>query len=93
LGTYFPAGEDHNENYGFSLAFGSSGNLYVTGYGSDDNFDYGTLNLATGVFTKIAASPVEDAGSLASPTPEPSTIILLGVGAFSLLAYGWWRRA
>ena len=58
---------DHNENYGFSLAFGSSGNLYVTGMrNASDNFDYGTLSLTTGAFTKIAASPVGYAGSLAA---------------------------
>ena len=66
LNTYFPGCLDHNENYGFSLAFGPSGNLYATGYGTDGNSDYGTLSLTTGAFTKIAASPVGyDAGSLA----------------------------
>ena len=35
LNTYFPSGLDHNENYGFSLAFGPSGNLYATGYGTE----------------------------------------------------------
>ncbi len=92
LNTYFPSGIDHNEGYGFSLAFGPSGTLYATGYGNDGNWDYGTLDLTTGAFTKIAASPVLYAGSLASPVPEPSTFVLLGVGAFSLLAYGWRRR-
>jgi hypothetical protein len=92
LNTCFPWGLDHNENYGFSLAFGPSGNLYATGYGSDNNYDYGTLNLTTGAFTKIAASPVGYAGSLASPVPEPSTIALLGAGAISVLAYAWRRR-
>ena len=79
LNTYFPAGAgDHNENYGFSLAFGPSGNLYVTGYGTDNNYDYGTLSLTTGAFTKIAASPVTDAGSLASARPRTFDICLVG---------------
>ena len=34
--------------------------------GFDGNFDYGTLSLTTGAFTKIAASPVGYAGSLAA---------------------------
>jgi hypothetical protein len=93
LNTYFPSGFDHNESYGFSLAFGPSGKLYATGYGNDANFDYGTLSLTTGVFTKIAASPVEAEGSLAWPLPEPSTFVLLVAGAFSLLAYRWRRRS
>ncbi len=93
LNTYFPSFADHNENWGFSLAFGSSGNLYVTGYDSSGNFDYGTLSLTTGAFTKIAASPVGESGSLASAVPEPSTFILSGIGAISLLAYGWRRRS
>ena len=31
------------------------------------NYDYGTLSLTTGAFTKIAASPVDVEGSLARP--------------------------
>jgi hypothetical protein len=31
-------------------------------------------------------------GTLVTPAPEPSTIVLLGIGAISLLAYGWRRR-
>ncbi len=92
LNTYFPAFFDHNENYGFSLAFGSSGNLYATGYDSSGNWDYGTLSLTNGAFTKIADSPVGDSGSLANTVPEPSTFVLLGIGAVSLLAYAWRRR-
>jgi hypothetical protein len=92
LNTYFPGFNDYNESRGFSLAFGSSGNLYVTGYGTDNYMDFGTLNLTTGAFTKIANSPVGWAGSIAAPIPEPSTIVLLGVGAISLLGYALRQR-
>ena len=32
------------------------------------------------------------AGNIASKVPEPSTVVLLGIGAISLLAYAWRRR-
>ena len=95
LNTYFPgAAEDHNENGGFSLAFSPSGNLYVTGYGSDNKMDYGTLDLTTGAFTKISASPLgfAEPGSIASPIPEPSAFVLLTASAISLLACACRRR-
>ncbi len=94
LNTVFGLGNDRTETFGFSLAFGASGNLYVTGYNpADSRMDYGTLSLTTGAFTKISASPVMYSGSLTSPVPEPSTFVLLGFGAVSLLAYAWRRRA
>ncbi len=92
LNTYFPFGLDHNESYGFLLAFGSSGNLYVTGFGTDANYDYGTLNLTTGAFTKIAVSPVSIAGSLVAPVPEPSTFVLLGIAIIGLGGFAWRQR-
>jgi hypothetical protein len=94
LSTYFPSGIDHTETQGFSLAFGPSGNLYATGYTGVGPawFDYGTLDLTTGAFTKLAASPLLYAGSLASPVPEPSTVLLLGVGITCLLGYTRQRR-
>ena len=59
LNTYFPgAAADHTEDFGFSLAFGPSGDLYAAGWGSDNKLDFGTLDLTTGAFTKISASPV-----------------------------------
>jgi hypothetical protein len=94
LNTSFNPALDHNENYGFSLAFGPSGTLYATGWdgNSSDNMEYGTLSLTTGAFTEIAASPVGYEGSLVTAVPEPSAIVLLGVGVVSLLAYGWRRK-
>jgi hypothetical protein len=94
LGTYFPSFDDHTEFYGFSLAFGSSGTLYATGCvnGNTGETDFGTLNLTTGAFTKIAASPVSIAGSLAAPIPEPGTFALLAAGSVGVFGYGLWRR-
>ncbi len=80
------------EMNGCSLGFGPSGTLYATGYSPVYGMSFGTLNLTTGAFTKISASPVSWAGSLAAPVPEPSAIVLLGIGAVSLLGYAWRRR-
>ncbi len=96
LNTVFGVGIDHTETEGFSLAFDPSGILYATGYNqSDSKWDYGTLDLATGAFTKISASPLGQGfpGSMASAIPEPSTFVLLVAGAVGLLAYAWRRRA
>ena len=74
------AAEDHNENGGFSLAFGPSGNLYVTGYGNDSRMDYGTLDLTTGAFAKISASQSDSKarlphGATTSTTLAPTTAL------------------
>jgi hypothetical protein len=95
LNTYFPGmASDHTETGGFSLAFGPSGSLYVTGYGTDSRYDYGTLDVTTGAFTKISASPLGQGfpGSLASAIPEPSTFALLVAGAVGFLAYACRRH-
>jgi hypothetical protein len=93
LDNYFPpAIAQHNENNGFSLAFGSSGTLYVTGKVAPGTYKFGTLDLTTGAFTNIAASPVGLLGSIAAPVPEPSTIVLFGIAVISLAACRW-RRA
>ena len=89
LATAFSTAEPYDENGGFSLAFGPSGNLYATGYDPANNgtYDFGTLDLATGGFHKISSSPVWGTGSLAAPVPEPGTLALLAVGAIGLV--GW----
>jgi hypothetical protein len=88
-----PGGGGFTEGNGCSFAFDSSGTLYVTGYGPDYRTDFGTLNLTTGAFTKISSSPFGwNAGSIAIDVPEPSMFVLLGIGAVTMLAYGWRRR-
>ncbi len=67
LNTYFPNGAgDPNPEWGFSLAFGPSGSLYATGFGTDGYCDFGTLNLTTGAFTKLATNLFYDNGSIAA---------------------------
>ena len=39
------------------------------------------------------STPVGNAWEIATAVPEPSTVVLLGMGAVSLLAYAWRRRA
>ena len=95
LNSVFGGGYPFEEFAGYSFAFGPSGTLYATGYNQYDsggNFDFGTLSLTTGAFTKIAGSPVGYAGSLASAVPEPSTFVLLGIGAIGLVLVGWRRK-
>ena len=59
---------------GFSLAFGPSGTLYATGYGSDGYSDFGTLDLTTG-FTKIS-SPFGTWGQGSITALSPRTLYL-----------------
>ena len=53
-----PGSFGFSEADGCSFAFDPSGTLYVTGVGPDIRPDFGTLNLTTGAFTKISASPL-----------------------------------
>ena len=48
----------------------------------NDNYGFDSYN-----------GPVPTRAELVSGVPEPSTFILLSIGAISMLAYGWRRRA
>lgn len=69
------------------------GNLYIAAFGANV-YKY---NLITGTLTKGPKVPVMDdlapvSGLGANPAPEPSTLMLLGIGAAGLVSYGWRRR-
>ena len=64
----------------------------------DPSFFPWTFEEATGIndVGQIAAYGINSSGQthafLLTPTPEPSTLALLGIGAVSLLACAWRRR-
>ena len=60
----------------FSIAFDGSDNLYVACYGP-----YGLVKLDTSANISVVASAPSDALGVAILTPEPCTLILLGLGA------------
>ncbi len=68
----------------------SSGDLLQTfETGADDIVDINVASLANNVLIGGGSSGYLFEGE---PIPEPSTLILLTIGAVSLLAYGWQRR-
>ncbi len=67
---------DTSMEYSSPVTFAANGQMQITGV-------YGYPN---GSLENITAAFAE------SPVPEPSTLVLLSIGAVSLLAYGWRRR-
>jgi hypothetical protein len=66
-----------NAGQTYTVGVGSGANLGISTTGSVDESDRYDSTF-TSTFT---------------PTPEPSTLVLAGVGALGLLGYGWRRRA
>jgi hypothetical protein len=63
-----------------------SGNLTVK------SIHVNSLIISPGAKVTIQPAPGMPLSGTIMPIPEPSTLVLIGVGAFSLLVYGWRRR-
>ena len=59
---------------------------------SDWTLDDATAINDNGQIVGWGVGPNGENGFLLTPTPEPSSLILLAAGAFSVLGYGWRRR-
>ena len=80
------------------IAFDSSGNFYVADDASDSILRFDT-SLAGSVWVSKAdimavtgVDPDFEGGIAFEPVPEPSTIVLLGVGLLGMAFIGWRRR-
>jgi hypothetical protein len=69
-------------NWPLGLAFDGSGNLFVADNNTSNIYEY-----TPGSNRSTFASGLNGPDDVAFSTPEPSTIVLLGIGAVSLLAY------
>ncbi len=81
------AGLDPNNNGGVEF-YGTINWSAAGGYGT---FGDWTDNPLAGVQGWSPAADGPYYGLVAVPTPEPSAIVLFGIAAASLLAYGWRR--
>ena len=83
-----------------------SGNNRIEGFSSTGVYvtQFGALGTGNGQFNNPSGLAMDSSGNIwvadmynkrieeFSSVPEPSTLTLLGIGAVSLLAYGWRRR-
>jgi hypothetical protein len=63
-----------------------NGNVIVSSIAVD------TLTIESGATLTIQAIPGGPSGSTFTAVPEPSTLVLMGIGSIGLLAYAWRRR-
>ncbi len=72
------------------LAFDGSGNLFEADKGSGNIYEF-TPGGSQSTFATGLGAP-ECLAFAPTPTPEPSTFVLLVIGAAGLVGYGWRRR-
>ena len=88
VGMYAAAGQeslDHSFVYsdGTYTTFDVPGSLATEAIGIND------LGQIVGYYTDAAGN---EHGFLATSTPEPSTLVLLGIGVLGILGYAGWKR-